>query len=397
MVGACAGEDGGPGAATADDPPREPVVIAIPADAPTIQAGVDRAEPGDLVLVAPGTYHESVTVETDGITIRGEDRNTVVLDGQDALEHGVRVVADGVAVENLTARSYRSAGVLFTGDHGQGRTLTGYRASHLTTHANGSYGVAAFNARGGLVEDVWASGHLDAGIAVHQCRPCDTVVRRATAAYNGAGYQGTNAGGNLLVVESVWRNNRVGLHPNSSDREELAPQHDTSIVGNAILDNSDPAAPRPTEAFGIGVAVGGGTANLIERNRIEGHASGGVVIADQESYLADGNVVRGNVLGRNGVDLAMATRAAAPRGNCFSGNTFSTSSPPDIEARFACAPESQGGNGSPVALTPPPQAGTVPPPPSLPSMPDVRRIPAAAAAASPPSVDLTALAVPSPG
>ena len=203
--------------------------------------------------------------------------------------------------------------------------------------------------------------------------------------------------GNLLVVQSVWRANRVGLRPNSSDREQLAPQHDTSIVGNLIVDNSEAAAPDHGDTFGVGVAIGGGTANVVELNRIEGHVGAGVVIADQESYLADGNVVRGNVLARNGTDLAMATRAAAPRGNCFGGNTFATSSPSDIEARFACAPESQGGLGDLVLPSPPPQTGEVPEPPSQPSMPDVRRIPGEPASATPPAVDLASLAVPDAG
>ena len=86
-------------------------VLQVPDDFATIQEAVDAAVPGDLVLIGPGTYHEAVNVTTDELTIRGLDRNTVVLDGSFELENGVRILgAKGVAVENMTARDYTSNG-----------------------------------------------------------------------------------------------------------------------------------------------------------------------------------------------------------------------------------------------------------------------------------------------
>jgi plastocyanin len=108
---------GGGGTRGRDPVPAQPgKTIDVPADQPSIQAAVDVAKPGDLVLVAPGTYDEGVIVLTPYLTIRGTDRNTVILEGGDKLANGIHVIeADGVTVENMTARHYQLNGFYWTG------------------------------------------------------------------------------------------------------------------------------------------------------------------------------------------------------------------------------------------------------------------------------------------
>lgn len=82
----------------------------MPGRYPSIQNAVDAAEPCDLVLVAPApeddahratdgryVYKEQVDVRTPYITIRGTDRNRVVIDGEFERLNGINIAgADGV-------------------------------------------------------------------------------------------------------------------------------------------------------------------------------------------------------------------------------------------------------------------------------------------------------------
>jgi len=44
-------------------------IIHVPADQSSIQAGINAAGPGDTVLVAPGTYYESINLSVSGLIL----------------------------------------------------------------------------------------------------------------------------------------------------------------------------------------------------------------------------------------------------------------------------------------------------------------------------------------
>lgn len=399
--------------ACGDDPGRgDAAVIRVPTDVPTIAEAVAGARSGSIIEIAPGTYHEAVTVDVGGITLRGADRNAVVLDGEFTLANGISVRADDVAVENLTVRNYNQNGIVFNGiaaasggvadaevDYGAGEdVLRGYRVSWVTAHNNGLYGIYAFAARGGVIEHSYASGHPDSGIYVGQCQPCDVVIREVVAEHNAIGYYGTNASGGVYVVSSVFRRNRLGIAPNSQQMERLAPQAEAVIAGNLVADNDDPDAPRiPDGYFGGDIAVGGGTRNTIVRNRVIGHDRAGIELLDLSGFDPIGNRIEGNVLADNAIDLLYAVAGASDWGdNCFMGNTFAVSLPADIEALAPCgAPAGAFRAVEPPRLDEPEPVDfrTIAAPGPQPTMPaEMRR--ATGGVGPVPTVDLAAIEVP---
>ena len=370
--------------------------ISVPGDEPTIAAAVESARPGDLVLVEEGTYRESIEVETADITIRGVDRNKVVLDGEFKRINGIEVHANGVAVENMTITGFVQNALIFDGGYdrptgatpGQGEdTLVGYRASHITAYNNGLYGIYAFAARDGVIENSYTSGHPDSGIYVGQCKPCNALVIGNIVENNAIGYFGTNASGNVSVVDNEFVGNRLGVAPNSQKAELLAPQEETVVAGNWVHDNDNPGAPEiPRGYFGGGIVVGAGTKNSIVNNRVEGHDGSGIEVSPLNEWAPSNNTVRGNVLRNNKWDLVHVSVDGRTNGNCFASNTYRTSSPADIESLMSCP----GGSGTvaagayePLTAPPGPSYKDVPAPGPQPNMPNARTAPRTVVAGPP--------------
>jgi len=380
--------------------------LRVPADHATIQAAVDAAHRGDLILIAPGEYRERVLVATAGLTIRGEQRNEVILDGGHELFNGVEVTASGVAVENLTVRNYVYNAVLIDGagdgygDPGEfAPAVDGYRVSYVTTSNNGLYGIYAFGARNGEISHSYASGHPDSGFYIGQCKPCNVVLDDIVAEHNAIGYYGTNASGGVYVVNSTFRGNRLGIAPNSQDAELLAPQAETVVAGNLVDGRDAAAAPAiPQGLFGGGIAVGGGTGNTVVRNRVFGSAAYGIGLVALGKYQPEGNRVEANVLDDNAIDLLYAPSVGtSAAGNCFTGNTFTVTVPDAIEQLLPCSGTAAAALPleQPVLPVAPPTVDyrTIALPGPQPDMPDATT--AAPRPAGPPTVpDVDAIQVP---
>ena len=148
-----------------------------------------------------------------------------------------------------------------------------------------------------------------------QCSPCNVVVDDVIAERNAIGYYGTNASGSVYVVNSIFRNNRLGLTPNSQEMERLSPQVETFVVGNLVVDNDDPNTPkigqwllrrwyrrrRRDPQF------------VIEKNRVSGHSAFGIGLVELNPFRAREQPGGRNVLADNAIDLAYLPAKPVPR------------------------------------------------------------------------------------
>ncbi|MGW8400719.1 right-handed parallel beta-helix repeat-containing protein [Streptomyces lydicus] len=327
----------------------------MPADAPSISDGVALARPGDLVLVAPGVYHETVKVSTPRVTLRGESRDKVVIDGRLQQPNGIVVTAPAVAVENLTVKNNTQNGVLVTGSakavaglpgHSGGYDtgdepvtfLKSFLVSYVTATRNGLYGIYAFSAQNGVIEHSYASGGADSGLYVGQCKPCHIVVRDNIAELNAVGYEGTNASGDMYVVGNRLVGNRVGLTTDSDHQEKLLPQRGALIAGNLIAANQQKATPQQADGgWGTGIGIDGGSDNRFLRNRIAHNDNAGLVITATADMPPVGNQIVDNTFTGNGIDVGWTfPTATRGRGNCLQGNELRTTVPARLATTESC-------------------------------------------------------------
>ena len=402
----------------------------------SIQRAVNAARPGDWILIDRGVYPESVRITKPGLHLRGLNRSRVIVDGRHRMGNGIEVYkASGVWIENLTVRNFdrrtrddSATGneIWWTGGDGSGRIgMNGWWGQYLTVYDTGllgGYGLFTNNAINGWWKHVYASGFNDSGIYIGACRDCYALVQDALVERNALGYSGTNSGGHLVVQRSVFRNNGVGIGPNSESTGDLPPPQDgacnsgsnrsplptfgstaisrcTIFRDNLIENNGNLSTPANATLlgapWGVGVLLPGDYADLVQDNTIRNNPTFGVLVFEQPNpfpptpqtvfFQASGNRVSDNRFAHNGTrpegaDIGLEGGAFGSMqsvNNCFSDNSFTGSIPANIEGTWGCqhttTPNGSSGLVSEILQLVNESGGRrsrpQPPPPPQPTMP----------------------------
>jgi parallel beta-helix repeat protein len=338
----------------------------------TIQAAVDAAQPGDTILVPPGTYRESVLVDTSDLAIVGS--RAAVIDAE-GFRTGIRVgtgrisrdgpvpICPRLAVEGFTLRGLTIKHASFSGVF-----LIGVDGYHLTGTRyvdNPVYGPFPVCSRNGRIDfnQVVGGGSavgpsLDTGIYVGDD---DQVTVRNNSVTNyviGVVVENTI---HATVRDNLLKGNTAGIYVAVFPDHPRPFTDQVVIERNQVLRNNlpNPVPADSGDAIGL-VPTGAGIVNLgadrivIGDNRVLGNDSLGVAIVQNPLAPSDpriepnpdDNQVRGNVILHNG-QHPDPIRAVTPgadivydgtgTGTCFADNVFGTEFPAGITALFPCA------------------------------------------------------------
>jgi hypothetical protein len=363
----------------------------IPGQYSSIQAAVDAAQPGDTILIAPGDYKTTgsrapsdapdtpaaVLITTPGITLRGMDRNTTVVDGTtpgspqcsaNAADqnlgpggqglNGIMVYkADNVAVQNLTACNFLAGSgnagneIWWNGGDGGGQIGGwGFQGDYLNATSSyfgdestaAGYGIFSSDWSGGTWDQTYVSNFNDSGYYIGACQQvCDQTLDHGWSEYNALGYSGTNSGGQMLIENSEFDNNEDGFDTNSQNNDDwpspqdgACPNGGTSpiththscwvFMDNYVHDNNNPNVPSAGAAaagpVGTGLSVSGGRDDTIMDNTFANNGAWGVIFVPYPDTETPPSDVTDPCAG--GVGGAGNVCDYDDWGNALIGNTF---------------------------------------------------------------------------
>ena len=117
----------------------------------------------------------------------------------------------------MTARNFTTNGFFWTG-------VDGYRGSYLTAIRNGDYGIYAFDSVDGQFDHSYGVGQPRRGLLHRPVLPVQRAHhRRRSRSGTASATPARTRAATCSSSTRSWRDNRVGIVPNSGTASELAP------------------------------------------------------------------------------------------------------------------------------------------------------------------------------
>jgi len=280
----------------------------------SIQAAVDRAQPGDRIEIYPGVYTQDVMIDKAGISLVGVNVNgeRPVLDGGGTMADAVNVAGDNFLIENLIIRNY-------TGNGCTVNKVKNVTFRNLTCINTGVYGIYPVECQGVLVEYCTVTGINDAGIYVGQSR--DIIVRNNEVFKNVAGIEIENCV-NALVENNTCHNNAAGMLVFVLPNNPSKVGENCRVINNRIFDNNGPNFGKPGTIVaslpsGMGLIIMAADHTEITQNTITGNNTYGLSVI---SLMSSPGAAARQEKGGHPIDIEPNSDYTRVYGNILSGN-----------------------------------------------------------------------------
>jgi len=235
--------------------------INVPADQPTIQAGIDAAQNGDTVMVAPGTYFENINFHGKSITVTSDNNPD-------------ETIIDGGQLDPV---------VTFASGEGRGAILKQFTLTH------------------GLAGAGNLSGQLSGGGITICCGSSPIIAANKivdnTACSSGGGIF-TTGSAPLIRGNVMARNSQQGCAGGGGAGIASDSGTGLQIFGNAIVNNL-------ASGNGGGIMINGTGVTLVQNNLVRGNVLLGVAPTRGGGIYSSGTyslIMLQNVIGDNLAD-----------------------------------------------------------------------------------------------
>ncbi len=266
----------------------DPNLVADPVQ--DLQLRLLEAVPGDLIQLPAGTFsfERSLTLNTDGITLRGAGMNETILSFKEQVAgaEGLLVNANDFTIEDIGIEDTRGDALKIA----RGNNIVIRRVRTEWTNgpdaANGAYGIYPVQTENTLIEESVAIAASDAGIYVGQSR--NVIVRNNRAEYNVAGIEIENTIG-ADVYNNVAIHNTGGIlvfnMPNLSMEGHSTRVYRNQITANNTVNFAPPGTAVASVPSGSGVIINSNDKVEIFDNDIGDNNTSGILIS---SYFSAG-------------------------------------------------------------------------------------------------------------
>ncbi|MCX4240995.1 parallel beta-helix domain-containing protein [Paraliomyxa miuraensis] len=289
-------------------------------DQTAVQEALIDVMTGQTLCLGPGTFTftRQLTLDADGVTVRGEGGDMTILDfsGQISGGNGMLVTGNDVTIAALQLLDTPGDGI--RADNVENITFDGVHVIWPEPESmdNGAYGLYPVQSTGVTARGCLVQGSRDAGVYVGQSS--QILVEDNEVRGNVAGIEIENS--TDAIVRNNWaHDNTAGILVFNLPGLDIKNGVRTNIYGNLVESNNVPNFGEPGTAVavlppGVGIIILAADHNEVADNEVRGNDSmGAVVIAYIEALFpppmdpefdiyAEGNWIHDNMFADNGND-----------------------------------------------------------------------------------------------